>query len=69
MDQDERVGAALHLWRQHLNVNLALHNVLAGVANVVSADIEVAAFGNCRLIDRGHRQLHLGNGGRGEQCS
>jgi hypothetical protein len=67
MDQDERVGTALHLWRQYLDVNLALHDVLAGVANVMSADIEVAAFGDGRLIDRRHRQLHLGNGGRAEQ--
>jgi hypothetical protein len=55
MDQDERVGTSLRFRCQHLDVDLARHNLLAGLPDILAADVEIAALGHRRLIDRRHR--------------
>jgi hypothetical protein len=47
VDQHERVGAALDLRRQHFDIDLSLHDVLAGIADIVAADVEKAPLRNC----------------------
>src|SRR5262249_53981140 len=42
VDEHERIGPALILRRHYLDVSLALHNLLAGLADVFSANIEIA---------------------------
>ena len=65
MDQHQRIGPAHVLRRQHLHIGLPLHDLLAGLADIFAADIEVAALGDGRLVERGHRQLRrLGAHGR-----
>ena len=44
MDQHKRIGSAHVLGREHLDVDLALHDLLAGLADIFSADIEIAAL-------------------------
>jgi hypothetical protein len=49
------------------DVDLALHDLLAGLADILAADIEIAALADGRLVDRRHRQLgRLGADGRRE---
>jgi hypothetical protein len=53
---------------------LALHDFFAGLADILAADVEVAALADRGLIDRRHRQLRRfrprgrrGGGGKGRQ--
>ena len=57
VDEHERIGPALILRRHYLDVSLALHNLLAGLADVFSANIEIAPLPDRRLIDGRHWQL------------
>jgi len=65
VDEHQRVGAALLFRRQNLDIDLALHDVLTGFANIMAADIEEAALGDGRLIDSGDRKLHF----RARRCA
>src|SRR5262249_36388124 len=51
VDQHERIGSALILWSYNLDISLTLHDLLAGFADVFSANIEIATLPDHRLID------------------
>jgi hypothetical protein len=57
MDQHQRIGPQHVPRRQHFHIGLALHDFIAGLADILAADIEKAALTHGRLIDRRHRQL------------
>ena len=57
MDQDQRIGLAHILRGQHLHIGLPLHDLLAGLARIFAADVEITALGDGGLIDGGDRQL------------
>ena len=59
VNQDERIRPSLYLWRQNLDIDLRLHDVLARLAHIMTPDIKKAAPGDGRLIDSGDRKLHL----------
>jgi hypothetical protein len=67
VNEHERVGPALHLRRQHLDIDLALHDLFAGFADIMAADIEEAALGDGRLVDRRHWKFYLREGRRAQQ--
>jgi len=45
------------LRRDHLNIDLAAHDILAVFADVLAADIEIAALAHGRLIESRNRKL------------
>jgi hypothetical protein len=57
VDEHQRIGPAHLLGRDHLDENLPIHDVLAGLADIFASDIEVAALGDGRLVERRYRQL------------
>ena len=57
MDEHERIGPTDIFRGEHLDVDLTLHDVLAGLAGVFPADVEMPALGDRRLVYRRHRQL------------
>jgi len=59
VDQDERIRPSLYVRRQNFDEDLTLHNVLAGLANIMTPDVKKAATGDRRLVDSGDRKLHL----------
>ena len=46
VDQDERIRPSLYLRRQNFDEDLTLHNVLAGLANIMTPDVKKAATGD-----------------------
>jgi hypothetical protein len=59
VDQHKRIGASLYLRRQNFDVDLPLHDVLAGLAHIMAPDIKKAAPGDGGLVDGRDRKVHL----------
>jgi len=66
VNEHQRIGPAHILGGQHLDIDLPLHDLLAGLADIFSADIEIAALRDRRLVDRGHGQPGWLGAGRRE---
>src|SRR5580704_3406467 len=68
VDEHQRIRAALSLRHQDFHVNLTLHDLLAGVADVMAPDIEKTALGDGRLVDCRNRNLDLGKRRRADEA-
>jgi hypothetical protein len=54
MDKHKRIGSAHVVGREHLHIDLALHDFFAGLADIFSADIKIAALAYRGLVDCGN---------------